>query len=69
MGGPLRWWEEYSGWDVTAYMAVGASPESSTLGFARSKLDRNKRHVKWWAHQDLNLEPKHYECSALTVEL
>ena len=20
----------------------------------------------WWAHQDLNLEPKHYECSALT---
>ena len=20
----------------------------------------------WWAHQDSNLEPKHYECSALT---
>lgn len=20
----------------------------------------------WWAYQDLNLEPKHYECSALT---
>ena len=22
-----------------------------------------------WAHQDLNLEPTHYECGALTVEL
>jgi hypothetical protein len=22
--------------------------------------------VFWWAHQDSNLEPKHYECSALT---
>jgi hypothetical protein len=20
----------------------------------------------WWAYQDLNLEPRHYECSALT---
>ena len=22
-----------------------------------------------WAHQDSNLEPTHYECGALTVEL
>lgn len=21
---------------------------------------------KWWAHQDLNLGPPHYECAALT---
>ena len=25
--------------------------------------------MKWWAHQDSNLEPKDYESSALTVEL
>ena len=24
---------------------------------------------KWWAHQDLNLEPTDYESAALTVEL
>ncbi len=23
----------------------------------------------WWARSDLNREPKHYECSALTIEL
>ena len=23
----------------------------------------------WWACPDLNREPKHYECSALTIEL
>src|ERR1700678_651073 len=23
----------------------------------------------WWARRDLNPQPKHYECSALTVEL
>src|SRR5688572_19648996 len=26
-------------------------------------------HVVWWARSDSNREPKHYECSALTVEL
>ena len=25
--------------------------------------------AKWWAHQDLNLEPTDYESAALTVEL
>jgi len=25
--------------------------------------------VRWWAHWDLNPEPKDYESSALTVEL
>ena len=24
---------------------------------------------RWWAHQDLNLEPTDYESAALTVEL
>lgn len=28
-----------------------------------------RRTMKWWAHQDSNLEPKDYESSALTVEL
>ena len=25
--------------------------------------------LRWWAHQDLNLEPTDYESAALTVEL
>src|SRR5580692_4480982 len=25
--------------------------------------------MEWWACPDLNREPKHYECSALTIEL
>src|SRR5215831_19165415 len=25
--------------------------------------------MRWWAHQDLNLEPTDYESAALTVEL
>ena len=27
------------------------------------------RHLAWWAHQDLNLEPTDYESAALTIEL
>jgi hypothetical protein len=32
---------------------------------AVSSIHPRKRE-KWWAHQDLNLEPKRYERSALT---
>ena len=28
-----------------------------------------QKTVAQWAHQDSNLEPTHYECGALTVEL
>ena len=38
------------------------------------KIDRRPRStgdawIRWWAHQDSNLEPDRYERSALTIEL
>jgi hypothetical protein len=40
-------------------------------GEGRSAGDGAKRKIRgrWWAHQDLNLEPTDYESAALTVEL
>src|SRR5688572_14556310 len=34
-----------------------------------STQDVHPRHIESWARSDSNREPKHYECSALTVEL
>ena len=38
-----------------------------------SQVDRltgaETQWLAWWARPDLNREPKHYECSALTIEL
>src|ERR1039458_10343354 len=33
------------------------------------RLRRLREKMNWWARSDLNREPKHYECSALTIEL
>jgi hypothetical protein len=45
-------------------------PERKPLALLRGLYSRRSFRRRpaffWWAHQDLNLEPKHYECSALT---
>lgn len=35
---------------------------------ARGRLECHVTH-NWWACSDLNREPRHYECHALTIEL
>jgi hypothetical protein len=42
---------------------------SAATAHCTSSVPRVATEERWWAHQDSNLEPKHYECSALTVEL
>ena len=57
-GNDLRWKE------VFPIACLHAIHPSFVDSYVSAKLPVGKM---WWAYQDSNLEPKHYECSALTV--
>ncbi len=41
----------------------------SFAGIKKAPGPTPKCLIRWWAHQDSNLEPRDYESPALTVEL
>ncbi len=46
---------------------ASSNPRFSSLKHGRAM--RSSKSEDWWAGRDSNPQPKHYECSALTIEL